>query len=513
MHSDPTQSEIDSGPPPPCPEPFNLAAHVLAQAASNPDRIALQVIGLSGAERWSYARLAAAVRGTGAGLLARGLVPGDRVLMRLGNTPDFPVVYLGAIAAGLVPVPTSALLTAPEIAKIAAEIAPAAIVAAPGVALPPDAPAARVVSLSEAQGWHDLTPCNWHRSAADDLAYIVYTSGTSGRARAVMHAHRAVWARQMMWQGWYGLTPDDRLLHAGAFNWTFTLGTGLLDPWAIGAAALIPAEGTPPEALALLLRRYDATIFAAAPGLFRPMLKAGGRLDLPRLRHGLSAGEKLPEATRTAWQAATGTPVHEAFGMSECSTFVSGSPDQPAPPGTSGFAQPGRHIAVLGADGAPVTRGEPGVLAVHRGDPGLFLGYFGAEAEAAAKFRGDWFLTGDMARMDAEGAVTYLGRDDDMMNAGGVRVSPLEVEAVLNAHPGITESAVCEVFVKVDVSVIAAFYVAGQEIPEAELQGFAAERLARYKQPRIYIRRDSLPRGANNKLARRVLRSEHEAGR
>lgn len=503
-------SEIDTGPSAPPPAPFNLAANVLAQAPRHPDRIALQVIGLSGAERWSFGRLAAAVRGTGTGLRALGLAPGDRVLMRLGNTPDFPVVFLGAIAAGLVPVPTSAALTTPEVDRIVAQIAPAAIVAAPGVALP-SASACPVIAQDTARGWHAAAPCDWHMSDPDALAYVVYTSGTSGNPRAVMHAHRAVWARRMMWQGWYGLTPDDRLLHAGAFNWTFTLGTGLLDPWAMGATALIPAPGTPPEALALLMRRHDATIFAAAPGLYRPLLRDGARLDLPHLRHGLSAGEKMPPTTRAAWVAATGTEVHEAFGMSECSTFLSGSPDRPAPQGTSGFAQPGRRIAILGPDGAPVPRGAPGVLAVHRSDPGLFMGYLGAADETAAKFRGDWFCTGDMGTMDDAGAITYLGRDDDMLNAGGVRVSPLEIEGALNTHPAITESAACEIRVKADVSVIAAFYVSGADIPEADLHAFAAERLARYKQPRLYIRRDSLPRGANNKLARRKLREEYEA--
>ena len=504
-------STIDLGPPPACPTPFNLAAHVLAPAAVSPDRIALHLLRPDGAERWSYGRLAAAVRGTGTGLLAMGLCPGDRVLMRLANSVEFPIVFLGAIAAGLVPVPTSAQLTAPEVAGLAAELAPALIVAGPGVAMPEPSPCP-VLELDALRAFFDGSPCDWDMGPPDRLAYIVYTSGTSGRPRGVMHAHRAVFARQMMWEGWYGLREDDRLLHAGALNWTYTLGTGLLDPWAAGATALVPGPGVAPAQLPLLMKRFDVTIFAASPGIYRQLLKQEAKQTLPRLRHGLSAGEKMPDETRAAWRAATGTEVHEAFGMSECSTFLSGSPARPAPPGSSGHVQPGRRVALLGANGAPVPRGTPGTIAVHRSDPGLFLGYLGATAETADRFAGEWFLTGDIASMAEDGAITYLGRDDDMMNAGGVRVSPLEVEAVLNTHPAIHETAACAVEVKPGVSVIAAFYTADAPLPEADLDAFAAARLARYKQPRIWRHVEALPRGPNNKLQRRALRDREVQG-
>ncbi|MEX5728966.1 acyl-coenzyme A synthetase/AMP-(fatty) acid ligase [Rhodovulum iodosum] len=500
---------FDEGPPPPCPAPFNLAAYVLAPAARQPEKVALAVLSRSGAERWSYARLERAVLGLAGALLAQGLAPGAHVLMRLGNGVEFPIAFLGAIAAGLVPVPTSAQLTGPEIAKLAAEIEPALILAGPGIALP-DTPSCPVADLDTLRGWFGHAPAAYAPGDPDRAAYVVYTSGTSGRPRGVIHAHRAVWARRMMWQGWYGLTGDDRLLHAGAFNWTFTLGTGLLDPWSAGATALIPAEDVAPGMLPLLIKRHDATIFAAAPGVYRQMLKDPPALTFPRLRHGLSAGEKLPEATRAAWADATGTKVYEALGMSECSTFVSGSPARPAPLPASGYPQPGRRIAVLGQGHAPVARGKPGQLAVSTRDPGLMLGYLRAEAETKARFAGEWFLTGDMVEMAEDGAITYLGRADDMLNAGGVRVSPLEVERALLDHPAVDEVAATEVTVKADTTVIAAFYV-GAEADEAGLAAFAAERLARYKQPRLYVRLDALPKGANGKLNRRLIRQTYEA--
>ena len=457
----------------------------------------------AGAERWSYARLIAAVRGAGTGLRDAGLKPGARVLLRLGNTAEFPVAFLGAIAAGLVPVPTSSQLTRAEITRMAADLDPAAVIAGAGVALP-DHPA-QVISEERLRGFETLPPCDWEMGDPDRLAYMIFTSGTSGRARAVMHAHRAIWARQMMLRGWYGLSAQDRLLHAGAFNWTYTLGTGLMDPWSIGATALIPGAGVDPGALPLLLRRFDATIFAAAPGVYRQILKQHARLDLPRLRHGLSAGEAMPAPVRALWQAASGTPVHEALGMSECSTFVSGSPERPAPDGTLGYPQPGRHIAVLDPSGQPVPRGQPGTLAVHRDDPGLFLGYWNAPAETEQRYAGQWFVTGDMVTMADDGAIAYLGRDDDMMNAGGFRVSPLEVEATMAACPGAGDVAAVEIAVRVDASVIALAYTG--EATEAALAAHAGASLARYKQPRIYRRIDALPRNANGKIDRRALRA------
>lgn len=492
----------------PCPAPFNLAAHVLGRADADPDKIALAVLGLVRTERWSYGRLKAAVLGTATGLRQAGLAPGERVLMRLGNTVEFPIAYLGAIAAGLVPVPTSAALTAPEVAGIIATVAPRAILRDPAVACPPTG--IPVLDPDALRAMHSLPPADFAMGDPDRPGYIIYTSGTSGTPRAVVHAHRAIWARQMMMAGWYGLGEDDRLLHAGAFNWTYTLGTGLMDPWTMGATALIPEAGLEPAHLPLLLKRHDATIFAAAPGVYRKLLKPGERFDLPRLRHGLSAGEKLSDSIRAAWEAATGTPVYEAYGMSECSTFISAAPRRPAPAGSLGFPQPGRRVAILGPKG-PVPRGEEGTIAVHRSDPGLMLEYLSAPEATAGRFRGEWFLTGDQGAMGEDGAITYLGRADDMMNAGGYRVSPMEVEAVLNTHPGITQAAVTDVEVKQDARLIMAFYTGPAPLPEDELAAFAAERLAGYKCPRGFFHLDALPTGANGKLLRRELRPIYKA--
>ncbi|MDP5307830.1 class I adenylate-forming enzyme family protein [Paracoccus spongiarum] len=483
---------------------MNLAEHVLRAGMAAPDRLAMSIVGVARADRWSYARLVAAVRGTATGLRRLGLRPGDRLLVRLGNTPGFPVAYLGAIAAGLVPVPTSAMLTRPEITRIAAETGPALIVAGQGIALP-DHPAP-VLAESQLAGFSALPPADFAQGDPERLAYIVYTSGSSGRPRAVMHAHRAILARRMMFDGWYGLRRDDRLLHAGAFNWTFTLGTGLMDPWTVGATALIPAEGTGLDQIPLLAARHGATLLAGAPGVFRRLLRSGWP-PIASLRHGLAAGERLDPALREAWRERTGTDLHEAMGASEVSTFISGSPARPAPPGTAGYPQSGRTVAILDDCGVPATAGQPGDLALRRDDPGLFLGYLGQPDDTAARFRGDWFLTGDRAVQGRDGAIALLGRADDIMNAGGYRVAPPEIEEVLSSHPEAGDVAATELAVGSGRSIIAAFWTGAAA--EAELRALAEAQLARYKQPRDYIRLTALPRTPTGKINRRALREAH----
>ncbi|AXI46771.1 benzoate--CoA ligase [Sulfitobacter sp. SK012] len=499
-------SVFDHGGFKPCPAPFNMAAHVLAHANLTPDKLALQIVGPEGSHDWTYAALKSAVLGTATGLQTLGLEPGARVLLRLSNTVDFPLAYLGALAAGMVPVPTSASLTDREVAHILSTLRPDVVLHDPDVVCPliPNA-----INLETLRAMQSLPAADWHMGDPNRLGYIIYTSGTSGTPRAVAHAHRAIWARQMMFEGWYGLREQDRVMHAGALNWTYTLGTGLMDPWTAGATALIPASGTAPAELPALMKRHGASIFAAAPGIYRQILRHHDKLDLPDLRHGLSAGEKLPSRVSRAWQTTTGSRILEAYGISECSTFISQAPDGSAQNDALGRPQNGRRIAIIGPDG-PAPRNTEGTIAVRRDDPGLMLGYLDAPEATAAKFQGDWFMTGDQGAMDAHDQIIYLGRADDMMNAGGFRVSPIEVEQVLLEMPGITGAGCAQIEVSPDVHVIAAFYTGPAALDDAALHLYAGSKLARYKQPRLYVHLPALPMGANGKLQRRALAPLYE---
>ncbi|MGF1447740.1 MAG: acyl-CoA synthetase [Pikeienuella sp.] len=504
---DPRLSVFDAGPPVPCPARINLAAYVLAGGAR--DRVALRVLDGDGAVDWQAHALEAAVRRVAAGLRQAGLRSGERVALRIGNSVDFPLLFFGTIAAGGVAAVLSTQLTAAELTPLLAEIAPRLVVTTRAEGMPESTP--RLVIA----GWEEIAsdaPGEIADTGAEDPAFLIYTSGTGGRPKGVLHAQRAGWARRMMWDGWYGLGPGDRVLHAGAFNWTYTLGAGLIDPWAAGAMSLVYTGRSDPALWPRLAQAEGATIFAAVPGVYRQMLRTGDDLGqaFRCLRHGLSAGEALPEALRTAWQAATGTPIYEALGMSEVSTYVSSSPTVPHRPGTAGRPQIGRRVAVVDPAGQPVPLGDEGVLAVARRDPGLMLGYWQRPAETAESFRGEWFLTGDRARMDADGYITHLGRADEVMTALGYRVSPAEVEAAMEPHPAVAEIAVAELPVRADLKLIAAFVrPVGPWPGEEALEIWAAERLAPYKRPRIWIQVDALPRTQTGKLVRSQLIASH----
>ena len=507
-----------AGPPP---ARFNMAAYCLgADGPRDPDKTGLILVhdadAPEAAERFSFAELDAAVRCVAGGLLASGIQPGARLVIALPNTSDYLFLFFGALAAGIVPLPASSQLTAAELGFLVADAEPAAVALPEGSqATIPDG--VRVFGAADVAAIRAAAPlAGYADTATDDPAFLIYTSGTSRRPKGVLHAHRNVWGRRPTYAGWSGIGADDVMLHAGAFNWSYTLSAGLADPWANGATAVLYVGLRDAGVWAKLIAGTGATLFAAVPGVYRQILRQGGiaRLGTGRLRHGLVAGEALAPALLAEWEAATGLALYEAFGMSECSTFISNRPGLEVRPGSPGRPQAGRRIAVLPVEGgtAPVPSGETGLLAVHRTDPGLMLGYWRRPEEDAAVFRGDWFVTSDLVGLDADGYVWFHGRADDVMNAGGYRVSPLEVEAALAVHPAVAEVAAAEHEVRDGVRIIGAWVVlrpgltADADLARAILaQG--AESLAAYKRPREVFFVASLPRTPNGKLARRLLRT------
>lgn len=506
-------------PAPECDLRFNLAAHCLSvQARRCGGKTALLLVGEGDAvERWTYAAMDEAVRRFAAGLVALELPPASRVLIRAGNDAGFVIAFLAIIAAGHVAQPTSTQLTPDEVQALAADSGAVAVILGADhlhehaglshlLILEPD-DVARLSATAPLADYAATRP--------DDPAYLVYTSGTTSRPKGVLHAQRALLGRRPMYADWLGLGRDDVLLHAGAVNWTYTLGVGLLDPWACGATSILYNGPRDPAVWPRLIERWGASLFAAVPSVYRQILKACdlSAFDLSSLRHGLAAGEALPPRLLAEWHGKTGRWIYESLGMSEISTFISSRPGEPVRPGSPGRPQRGRRVAILPVEGGdtPLPPGETGLLAVHRSDPALMLGYWNRPEEEAAVMRGEWFVGGDLAAFDADGWLWFHGRNDDVMNALGYRVSPLEVEEALASCPGLAEVAVAETQVREDLTLITAFVVRqpAARLTEAEVIAHCEGHLAPYKAPRRVIFVDHLERTPNGKLARKATARRH----
>ena len=286
------------------PPRFNMAAYCIGQAAATrPNAPALIVVDDPGArapaEVWTFAELEDACLRIAAALKASGLAPGARILIRLENTSAYALLFFGAIAGGYVPLPTSAQLTADEVRFLIADSGAQAIALGRDLEIGSVPGGVRVFEADEVR--HMIAKGRrgaFADTAAGDPAFLIYTSGTTAKPKGVLHAQRSAFGRRPMYSGWYGIGPDDRMLHAGAFNWTFTLGTGLTDPWANGATAIIYTGEKDPALWPRLIAQAGATLFAAVPGLYRKILKYARPegSGLGRLRHGLVAGEKPPPA-------------------------------------------------------------------------------------------------------------------------------------------------------------------------------------------------------------------------
>lgn len=443
---------------------------------------------------------------------------GDRIVLCLPNCVDIPILMLAAAAHGFVPVVLSPQLADNELTFITNDSQAALRVGGPILTN------TTAAHLSYPQALERVT---LHTAAnalptyvdttANTPGYMVYTSGTSGSPKGVLHAHRAVWARHMMFQGWTGIEHDDIILHSGQLNWTYAMGIAILDAWRVGATSVMYEGTRNAQIWASLMQQERATIFAAVPGLYRQLVRDIQDLGActASLRHGLCAGEPLLAPLHARWVERTGKDLFEALGMSECSTYVSSGPTTPTHPGSPGKPQQGRRIAILPLDGGdtPAPTGEQGHLAIHRSDPGLMLGYYRNPDATQDAMRGEWFLTGDVAAFDTQGYLHYHGRSDDIINALGYRVGPAEVETVLLQHPFVDSVAVTDYSPREGVNLIAAHLVLQKDVvwnqdTEVQLRTWAEAHLATYKCPHVYRIRQTLPRNRSGKIMRRVLRDQ-----
>lgn len=442
-------------------------------------------------QHYSFAAVLELSSRVASALHQQGVSAGARILLRLSNDITFPAAFLGAIIGGAIPVPTSPLLTASELEAIRA-----------------DSGAELVVSESIQEFLREArTPLQRPKTQGDDPAYWLYTSGTEGQAKGVIHAHRSIPAHDLRTQYWQDLHPGDVVFNTSALNWSYALTCGWLDPWRQGISVVLDAGPPDPARLCAIIREQGVSVFMSVPGIYRRLVRylSGHREDLGRLRVVLSAGEALGHETRQKFFELTGRMIYEGLGMTEHSVYLVQPYDVALVAGSCGQALAPADVAVLSEDLSPVAVGEVGILASRRTAPGLMLHYHQRSHETAEAFRGDWFLSGDLAARDTQGHYFFMGRRDDVVTAGGYRVSPLEVEAILNRHPQVAESAVAARSLSEEKTIIVAYVVAAPELDTSTLISFAREHLARYKVPREIVFCESLPKTRNGKLQRRQL--------
>ena len=347
---------------------------------------------------------------------------------------------------------------------------------------------------------------------AEAPAFMIYTSGTSARPKGVVHAQRTVLGRVPMQREWQGLSASRR--DAPRRRLQLELHPGRRPARPVGGGGDGRALHGPKD-IAMWPRLIDAvgaTLFAAVPSLYRQILKYC-LLEpgcLATLRHGLAAGEALAPAILEDWRRATGKELYEAFGMSECSTFVSNGAGRPIRPGSPGKPQGGRPIAILPVDGGttPAAAGSAGLLSIGRGDAGLMLGYWNRPEAEEQAFRGDWFVSGDLAVFDDDGYLWHRGRADEVLNAGGLpSVAAGRGERAFGL-PGRGRGGGGGVSAAARRHRPRRLRRPGRRVcrdGSRDPRHAAAERLAGYKRPKQLFFVRSLPRSANGKLLRRAL--------
>jgi len=471
-----------------------------------------------------------------------GVKVGDRVLIRLPNSLDYPIAFLGAMKMGAISVPTSTLLTAEEVAYLAKDSGATVLVTdatawnamaeqitknTADIANLKHVLVTQLENVSEVKSPAGLTiqrledsilaiqhvePA--HATKADDPAYLVYTSGTTGYPKGVLHAHRALLGRQPAAQYWFNYSHQvqDRIMHSGKFNWTYVLGTGLMDPLYLGKTVIVHEGKNDAQKWLDLIQKHQATIFIGVPTIYRQLIQktTATQADIPSLRHYMSAGEHLSDEVLSQWRGRFGLDIYEAVGMSEFSYYLSQSKYCPIRAGSAGFPQPGHDIQLLNPDTIqPVAVGEEGMICVKDNDPGLFLRYWNLEEETAKYKHDGYFFTGDYAKYDVDGYIWFLGRKDDIIKSFGYRVSPYEIERVYKGHPAVADCAAVGEELEKDKLLVVIYVIPkpDETVSPDELLAYGKQHLAAYKSPKtVYLAKD-FPRTKNGKILRKDINS------
>jgi len=517
------------------PEHYNFAADCIDRWAEDPARLALHWVDAAGRRErnLSFAELRDASRRVAGALQRLGLRRGDRVKIVLGREPSWWICVVGMMRAGIVWVPGTTLLAPKDYAyrigaaRIAGAIADSA--AAENIdAVRAECPDLRafVVTDAKREGWSTLDELLASapepepvRTRSDETCVVYFTSGTTGYPKMVVHTHSSYPLGHIVTgRDWLGVGPGDLHWNLSDLGWAKAAYASLFGPWSQGAAVFVQeAPGRfDPAATVDTLRRFPITSFCGPPTAFRQMLAVdleGQKLG--RLSKVASAGEPLNAEVFEEFRRKTGLAIREGYGQTETTILTFYGPGEEPRPGSMGRVAPGFELEVIGDDLKPVPPGTEGEVAV-RVRPerplGLFVEYENNPAENAAKFQGDWYLTGDRGVRDADGYFTFVGRGDDVILSAGYRIGPFEVESALIEHPAVLEAAAVGAPDPERYQIVKAYVVLHEgHAPTPglarELQEHCKRVTAPYKYPREIEFMDELPKTISGKIRRVELRA------
>jgi acyl-coenzyme A synthetase/AMP-(fatty) acid ligase len=522
------------------PTNYNLGTALTQEqvAQGRGDKPALHWENAAGRQQtFTYRQLDALTNRFASALAGLGVRRGDRVFLRLPNLPEFYVAALATAKLGAVFIPSSTQFRENEVSyrlndseavvavttpRLLAEIervrsqCPALrhVIVVRGEGEPAPADTVDFARLVD-QGQESFVPA---ATRHDDLAFIAYSSGTTGDPKGVAHYQRYPVAYEGLVRYWHDYRPDDVVACPSELGWLLPVASTFLYALARGLTVVLydPQGGKfDPQRWFDLFEKYRISNFTAPPTTYRMLMaEADGARhhDLSAWRHGVSAGEPVPADTLAAIQAKFGISVLDGIGMSECMVYCFNMAGFPLKPGSCGRPGPGTVIDLLDDDLRPVEPGQDGVLCVRRDShPGMMKEYWRKPAQTAEIFRGDWYCSGDVLAQDADGYYWFKGRNDDVLKASGYRISPFEVESCLVSHPAVLEAAVVESPDPVRGKVVKAFLVLREGVDPAdrlktEIQEHAKRQMAGYKYPRKVEFVTALPKTASGKVKRKELR-------
>ncbi|MES1978094.1 MAG: benzoate-CoA ligase family protein [Pseudomonadota bacterium] len=509
------------------PRNYNAAHDLLARHAGRPEKVAF--IDVTSGRQMTYGELEQQSHRFANALRAQGFAPETRILMAMLDTPDWPVVFLGCILAGVVPVAANTLLTTPDFEFMLRDSRAQGLVVSSAL-LPAFAPlldkpgtlktvivsgADKDSATSGSRLWlteliaAQAAPPSVADTCADEACFWLYSSGSTGTPKGTVHLHsHLIQTAELYGRGVLGITESDIVYSAAKLFFAYGLGNALTFPMSVGATTLLfPARPTPADVFGIL-KKYQPTIFYGVPTLYAALLADAAkpaRTELS-LRICTSAGEALPAEIGKKWTAQYGCEILDGIGSTEMlHIFLSNRPGE-VRYGTTGKAVPGYELRIVGDDGKECGTGEIGELQIS--GPSAALMYWNNRSKTKSTFAGEWTRSGDKYTRDADGYYTYGGRSDDMLKVGGIYVSPFEVEACLMTHAAVFEVAVIGAMDADELVKPKAFVVfkAGQQATADDLKAHVKQHLAPYKYPRWIEFVNELPKTATGKIQRFKLR-------